>query len=105
MEKIRVSLYDKIYRIWMFGGGEEAIALDPNDNPIVAKSISGETIWDYGVEVRGVEYTIDSLQDMRTENGERAVPCNFAQLFAGECDIIQAITDAIYNRFWGDEDD
>ena len=100
LKGIRMYTYDTIYRIWMCGGGEETIGIDANNNLIIAKSVSGDTIWDYGVEVNGIEYTIDSMQDMRTENGERVVPCNFAQLFAGEYDIIQAITDAIYERFF-----
>lgn len=90
-----ISLYDKIYRIWEYGGGEETIGYDKDGNPIVAESVSGNSIWDFGVKVGEREYTIDSLQGERTENGERAVPCNYAQLLAGECDIIKAICDAI----------
>ena len=89
------TIYDKIYRIWMYGGGKETIGYDMGGNPIVAESISGRRIWDFGVKVGNREYTLETLQEQRTENGERAVPCNYAQLLAGECDVIRAICDAI----------
>lgn len=90
-----IGLYDKIYRIWTYGGGEEIIGYDSNNSPIIAKSTSGDSIWDYGVVVGDKEYTLETLQGERTEYGERAVPCTYAQLFAGECNIIKAIGDAI----------
>lgn len=94
-----IGLYDKIYRIWMYGGGQETIGYDKDNNPIVAESVSGKRIWDFGVKVGEREYTLETLQEKRTENGERAVPCNYAQLLAGECDVIKAICDAIVYDF------
>lgn len=90
-----IDLYEKIYRILEYGGGEETIGYDKIGKPLVMRSTSGDTIWDYGVTVGNFEYTINTLQDMRTESEKRVVPRNFAELFAGEFDIVRAIADTI----------
>ena len=89
------TLYDKIYRIWQFGGGEEIIGYDMNNNPIVAKSISGSSIWSYGIQVEEREYTLESLFADYYGSGMSVVPSNYAELFAGEYNIIDSIADAI----------
>lgn len=86
MEEI---LYDKIYRIWAYGGGKETIAYDKDNNPIVAESISGDRIWEYGIKVGDREYTLESLAV------DGFGPQTYASLFSGEYDIIGEITDAI----------
>lgn len=83
----------------MYGGGKETIGYDKDNNPIIAESVSGDMIWDFGVKVGEREYTLETLQERRTENGERVVPCNYAQLLAGEFNIIQAICAAIVYDF------
>lgn len=94
MNKI-IGLYEKIYRIWEYGGGQETIGYDKDNNPIVAESVSGRRIWDFGVKVGEREYTLESLYMDYYGSGMNVVPSNYAQLFAGEFDIIQAICDAI----------
>jgi len=89
------TIYDKIYRIWEYGGRKETIAYDKDGNPIVAESISGDIIWDYGIRVGNREYTLESLYMDYYGSDMNVVPSTYAQLFAGEYDIIDAIAEAI----------
>lgn len=93
---MKETLYDKIYRIWEYGGGKETIAYDKDSNPIVVESISGNNIWHYGIKVGNRIYTLETLwMDSYGDDGPKVAPSNYAQLFAGEFDIIEGIADAI----------
>lgn len=94
-----IGLYDKIYRIWMYGGGKETIGYDEDNNPIVAESVSGDRIWDFGVKVGEREYTLSSIYEDNYGSGISVVPSNYAELFAGKYDVIQAICDAIVKDY------
>ena len=86
---MKETLYDKIYRIWAYGGGEEIIAYDKDNNPIIAKSISGDMIWEYGIKVGDREYTLDSMA------ADGFGPDNYADLFTGRYNLIKEFADAI----------
>ena len=95
------NLYKKIYRLWEQTTDTEIVGYDADNNPIKIERVSNPeipSIWTMGVQVlptdkiRGREYTLWSLA---TDLGVGNAPQTYAEVFAGDYDIIRLFAEKI----------
>lgn len=95
------TIYDKIYRLWEQTTDTEIIGYDADNNPIKIERVSNPenpSIWTMGVSVlptetiKGREYTLWSLA---TDLGVGNAPQTYAEIFAGDWDIIALFAEKI----------
>lgn len=84
------ELYNAIYRLFEEGSTSLVIKVGSVTLKFWTPEKEYYTVWEMGICANGEVYTIDSLYQ------ERLGPGNFAQLFAGEFDIINGLTEVIY---------
>lgn len=86
MEK---EMYKAIYRI--FNEGNANLFINVGDKKLSLYTPDSEyyTVWDFGVNVNGKIYTVGDLFH------KGLGPGSYAELFAGDYDIIQGLTDLI----------
>ena len=96
------NLYKKIYRLWEQTTDIEIVGYDADDNPIKIERVSGDYIWDFGVKVcatekmKGRKYT---LSEIAVWYGVGNAPMTYAEIFAGDYDIIQLFADRIMEDY------
>ena len=94
---MKKNIYNEIYRL--FEEGDYGLTI--NVGPLTMRLYNNEedqSVWGRGVVVNDKIYEVGELY------GEGQGPGNYAQLFAGECDIIQGLTNVIYSDFFEEED-
>lgn len=99
------NLYNKIYRLWEQTTDTEIVGYDADDNPIKIERVSDPeypSIWTMGVRVlpteiiKGREYT---LWILASDLGVGNAPMTYAEIFAGDYDIIRLFADAIMEDY------
>ena len=102
------NLYKKIYRLWTQTTDTEIVGYDGNNNPIKIERVSdpeNPSIWTMGVRVlpteiiKGQEYTLWSLA---TDLGVGNAPQTYAEIFAGEWNIIALFAEKIAEDYGWD---
>ena len=104
MEKmsIGIDVYNKVYKLFTSGDFNkfEVIGYNQNKEPIKASlwqaEIEHPSVWDMGIMVGHRIYPIWA------ERYADKAPDNFGDLFTGQYDIVQAITDAIIEDYFGE---
>lgn len=95
------NLYQKIYNLWEQTTDTEIVGHDADNNPIKIERVSdpeNPTIWTMGVRVlpteiiKGREYTLWSLA---TDLGVGNAPQTYAEIFAGDWNIIALFAEKI----------
>ena len=90
---MKKEIYNAIYRLFSEGDSKLTIKV----GQITLKLYNESTdIWNYGVFANGMPYTVGALYSVGLGPGD------FAQLFAGEYDIIQGLTEEIYKEEFGE---
>ena len=87
------EIYKAIYRLFKEGDSKLTIKVGQITLKLYNESID---IWNYGVLANGMPYTVGALYSVGLGPG------TYAELFAGEYDIIQGLTEEIYKEEFGE---
>ena len=84
------ELYNAIYRLFEEGSNSLTIKVGQVELKLYDNKKEYQAIWDFGVTANGMPYTVGALYSVGLGPG------TYAELFAGEYDIIQGLTEEIY---------
>ena len=87
------QIYNAVYRLFEDGNYLLTITVGQVELKLYDKNPEDTNcVWDMGVTANGTPYTVGELF------GSGLGPGNYAELFAGEYDIIQGLTDLIFEK-------
>ena len=84
------NLYNAIYRLFNEGDYSLTITVGQVSLKLYEPDKEDNTVWEKGIEANGTPYTVGDLYV------DGLGPGTYAQLFAGEYDIIEGLAEVIY---------
>ena len=88
---METELYNAIYRLFMEGDYGLTIKVGHLSLKLYEPDKENYTIWEKGIEANAIPYTVEDLYV------DGLGPGTYAQLFAGEYDIIEGLAKQIYS--------
>lgn len=88
---MKKNLYDAIYRLFNEGDYGLTITVGQVSLKLYEPDKENNTVWEKGIEANGTPYTVEDLY------ADGLGPGTYAELFAGEYDIIEGLAEQIYN--------
>ena len=93
---MKQEIYNAIYHLFNEGNGGLTIKVGQVKLQLYNNNKEYQSIWDFGVTANGQPYTVGALYSVGLGPG------TYAELFAGEYDIIQGLTEEIYKEEFGE---
>ena len=90
------EIYKAIYRLFEEGSNHLTIKVGQLNLRLYDNKKETNYVWDFGVTANGQPYTVGALYSVGLGPG------TYAELFAGEYDIIQGLTEEIYKEEFGE---
>lgn len=88
---MKKNLYDAIYRLFNEMDYGLVITVGQVSLKLYEPDKENNTVWEKGIEANGTPYTVEDL------HADGLGPGTYAELFAGEYDIIEGFAEQIYN--------